>query len=441
MSEIKILPQEATNYSATKNGAIDNFKQAEEKGDCWLLSSLYSLSESEIGEKIIQNSIQYMPDGTSVTFAQNGEYFISNEELEKAKKSGTYAKGDDDVVIYELAMEKLLQAQQNKELTYFDDTPEILNFGKNEDITGGFAREALYLITGKRPEWGVPNHATSIFGKFMEDVGLYNPYRDMETLINRFIKNKDENPLVASITDGVEWSCDIYGNEINLSNQHGYSIVDANKDVITIVDPWDTSKEILLTREAFFKNFDRIESVNLSKNNKEIDYTYETQPYPVDTGDGICDFYYDEFNNISRKSYKDNTGNEYYTETYYNTGQLASTITKEYHPDVYNQNIHQQNKLISNYQEERYFKDGNIKYRKFEMYAADGTLTNYVETKYREPDIIERQEGYMIDPQTKEGYRSIMTYNNDGSTKYEHVFYYNQSGELYDEKYNVYNIE
>ena len=102
------------------NGKIDEAVFQGNSGDCWLISGILSLSYTPEGKNLIQDAISINPDGSyNVTFSGvDKTYKITKEELEAANKNSflngigfsdsEYSTGDDDMLLIELAMEKLV---------------------------------------------------------------------------------------------------------------------------------------------------------------------------------------------------------------------------------------------------------------------------------------------------------------------------------------------
>ena len=171
------------------------------RGDCYLLAAINSLSETEAGEKLLQQNVKKNNDGSyTITFPGvstarktlisgeggakiptedgknldklpedkvylTGNYTITAEELEKASKLAgkRYSSGDKDVLLLELAYEKyrgevmdtikdnnikqkdtLFIAGLDMGLEPYTDRGDYLSSGKGES--------ALFIITGKQAE-------------------------------------------------------------------------------------------------------------------------------------------------------------------------------------------------------------------------------------------------------------------------------------------------
>ncbi len=94
------------------NREIEPTIQPEIQGDCWLLSDINSLCETDWGRQAIHDAIIPDEDGSGgVTIRFKGspleqkDIHITAEQIEKARSSGNYSAGDDDMLAFELATE------------------------------------------------------------------------------------------------------------------------------------------------------------------------------------------------------------------------------------------------------------------------------------------------------------------------------------------------
>jgi len=151
------------------NGRIDSFEQGE-KGDCFLLAALVSISNNKKAAEILKNNIKKNPDGSvTVTFPgikiynQNNKfgqrvpesYTITKEEFARARNKGKHSTGDDDVLVYELAF-----AKYRKFIIQHSDEENILNLliptsgsysggaDLRHPLEGGTGSDAIFLLTG-----------------------------------------------------------------------------------------------------------------------------------------------------------------------------------------------------------------------------------------------------------------------------------------------------
>ena len=98
-----------TAYKVNVDGIIDEVNQGN-TGDCYLLSAIRALVSTAAGKELISNAITWANDYSSVTiyFAGKNKYITLTAEEIIAADNGDYSWGDNDVLILELAMEKLI---------------------------------------------------------------------------------------------------------------------------------------------------------------------------------------------------------------------------------------------------------------------------------------------------------------------------------------------
>ena len=250
---------------STKTGIIGSSKQGK-TGDCYLLSSVNALSYTEKGAQIIKNSLEYDENGTTVHLKGAGDYYISDKELNRAKSSRLYSKGDDDILLFELAVQKVSDDLLSDRFILSEKLPKSMEYSFLDkssrlfkpSISSGDENEAMYYITGK--------------------VGtVAKTYEQISYLLNRFIENKGKDyALCASFKpdDGIDgtnyWRIyDTQGNIQQIYSKHSYAVKSADKDTVTIVNPHDSGKDITLDREKFLLHFDELYGLDLSDNNPE----------------------------------------------------------------------------------------------------------------------------------------------------------------------------
>ena len=260
---------------------IDNSKQGK-RGDCWLLSGLNSLSYSENGQKIIEDSISVNEDGSyNVEFkGLNSNINITTEELEKARKEGSYSTGDDDVLLMELAFEKALQLVEDGEI----DAPDwLIEETKNGEtsIDGGTLEVVIFMLTGEEAEYQYncyhPDYDGSINAEIQRLLpglaGLFN--NSMESVFDKIEKNPEGYCAIigfrgqkGTADDEAITIKDINGNDVVLTHGdggHAWSIKSVDGDNVVIVNPWDSSVEITVSKEELLKYATGIEYYEFNK--------------------------------------------------------------------------------------------------------------------------------------------------------------------------------
>ena len=207
------------------NGKLDEPIYQGEYGDCWLLSGILSMSYTESGSEVIQESINANTDG-SVDVSFQGidkEYTVSAKEMKKHNKDiseeSNYSKGDDDALAIELAVEQVV-ADENVKTNY--------------DIKTG----------------GNPYYAYKIFGA--ERIGVADTKDEITNAFNYFEHNSDECSMTLGVTDKAV---------CGLKKNHGYTVKDVTTSSVVIVDPWNSEKEINVNKEKLLKQSDSLSVV------------------------------------------------------------------------------------------------------------------------------------------------------------------------------------
>ncbi|MBR6163920.1 hypothetical protein IKQ26_08550 [bacterium] len=264
VAETEVL---STNGSTRSNGSgrdldgnIDASAQSGYTGDCWLLTGLNSLSYSEAGREAIREAMTFNDDG-SVTINFKGlgvSYTVSAEQIKAANQNRKYSSGDDDVLVYEMAIEQLRNDIGSGKIKFDVDSPYYVSdtsTGRsgNSSIDGGFVEQVWYLLTGKLSE------TTS------------DP-AEVQQYLDKFAQNPDSSAMSCSFKGGQGdrngfTVTDANGNKVQLYYSHAYAVKSVDGNNVTIVNPWDSSEEIVLDRDTFaqYANLSYSDLSNASK--------------------------------------------------------------------------------------------------------------------------------------------------------------------------------
>ena len=143
------------------NGEIDENVSQGNTGDCWLLVGVLSLTSTEVGRNIIKESITCNADGSvTVTFkGLNVSYTITAAEIKKwdtdSKTNDAYSNGDNDMLVLELAVEKLKRDIEKGVVTIpkgLGEEYSHISGSTNKAgsaIEGGYAAQLIYFLTGE----------------------------------------------------------------------------------------------------------------------------------------------------------------------------------------------------------------------------------------------------------------------------------------------------
>lgn len=243
------------------NGKIDEHVGQGGTGDCWLLTGVLALNSTEVGKNIIKSSITANADGSvTVNFKGVGvSYTISLDEIKKHdtddNKNDAYSNGDNDMLVLELAVEKLKNdiASGKVKLDVIEDSYEGYN-GESGEIEGGFPQQLLYFLTDEE--------STTATAKYIRAPQTPNdPAQTFipESYINKIFNEALENGNTAitfGLYDGTHSAKLTNGKDYKLPlgrGGHALAITNLTKDTVTFVNPWDSTKEYTMSWSEFAK--------------------------------------------------------------------------------------------------------------------------------------------------------------------------------------------
>lgn len=208
------------------NGLIDKDFEQGGVGDCYLLAVIKSLSMHPYTEAIINDCVKIDKDGNArVTLkGVNKTFTVTKAELE----SDNYSNGDPDVKAIEIAVEKYLKKYGDP----FDRSDKTLDSG-NE-------RSAYFILTGK----------TAYYYKGVISDKLLAKINKNNTLACVAITNSNRS--------SIKLSSNTRDGEIVLETGHSYTFAGSDENYVYLINPWDTSTKIQLTRTEFKKYFNDI---------------------------------------------------------------------------------------------------------------------------------------------------------------------------------------
>ena len=229
----------------TRNEEIDEYQQNAIQ-DCWFLSALSTLSNTEKGKSLIKQSLNYTRKGIEVTFkGLNKTYEITNAEIKKAKSekesdnTPTHTQGDDDVIAFELGLEKLS--------SYIADNQ--ISVEKN---TSGFDSDDI--VNGNSPGF-----AMEILGIGSASETKITTAEDFANLLDENDENYLNNDIAVILCSHSNGSVkDVDGNKILLDEMHTYGVESISKEdnSISFINPWDTTQKMTLSIETVKKLMD-----------------------------------------------------------------------------------------------------------------------------------------------------------------------------------------
>lgn len=245
------------------NGDVSDkdFKQGN-TGDCWLLASIKAIANTPKGREILNNSIKVNDDGSvDVTLKGVGKtYHITKAELEGNTQ---LSWGDGDVKALEIAVEKFFEEERGSERTR-----------GRLDINGNRERIAMRILTGADANFKqIPlgeHELPSFFreNKFLQEL-LYttNDKGDKISLQESVLQSFNRKGMISCASahgDQKDITCKASPSGTGtLTTGHAYSVVRYDGNNIYLVNPWDSSTELIVDKKTFCKFFDSIDYCQL----------------------------------------------------------------------------------------------------------------------------------------------------------------------------------
>lgn len=224
------------------NGKIDKYSYQNHVGDCWLLSSLDSLSELKNGQKFINDCIENDSVNKKVNIKLEGgkvTYSFSYEEIQNAYH---FSIGDADMKALEMAYEKYHQEFKPND---------------KDNIEGGWMKDAFGILSGNKPMEAVVNNGKAgvmIDGNFVE---INKKNRQKLKHIPIEIKNVTPE-IMAQIKDVQEFTAKtLTSADIDKLSRHAFYITDvAENGQITVKEPNSPNLSRTFTQDRFFELYD-----------------------------------------------------------------------------------------------------------------------------------------------------------------------------------------
>ena len=138
------------------NGEIDESVKKGGTGDCWVLTGILSLTATAEGKALIKSSLEIQKNGDVIVNFKGLGYSIRVTAAEIKKhdtddiKNDAFSNGDNDMLVFELAVEKLFEQHPELKETYGYNEE-----GKGDDkyITqGGFGNDLVEWLSSNKAE-------------------------------------------------------------------------------------------------------------------------------------------------------------------------------------------------------------------------------------------------------------------------------------------------
>ena len=139
-------------YSNGVNGEIDEPVSQGGTGDCWILTGILSLTATAEGRALIKSSMEIQQNGDVIVHFKGLGYSVRVTAAEIKKhdtdniKNDPFSNGDNDMLVFELAIEKLFEEHPELRVKYdYDENTQ----GDDKYVTqGGFGNDVVEWLSG-----------------------------------------------------------------------------------------------------------------------------------------------------------------------------------------------------------------------------------------------------------------------------------------------------
>jgi|GEM_PF-5630378 len=263
---------------AAPNGEFSPYFRQGSTGDCWLLTTLFSLGDRPGGRQILDEMMEINPDGSvTVHFRGSGdEYTITAEDVASHETGEErLSSGDPDYRAVERAMNLHLSKLHDAPLSDYylrhyqqsrinnPDNPVTrggwMHSQPIRDLLGG---ETGFFSARYEDESEFTEEVLNMSALGMDSVGALALYAASNETSDRitepgFILRHGFHPTEPA--------------NMNLHTNHAYAITDIDREsrTISIVNPHNASRTTTLSYDEFINFFNRVQFAHEASNNSE----------------------------------------------------------------------------------------------------------------------------------------------------------------------------
>lgn len=277
-------------YFSSKNFEIHADLKQQNVADCYVVAAIHAMSRSPHFETICRSSMKKMLDGTWQVrvplMSEDGQIItIRPEELLPHKNRQFLKRSKRGGAIPDLR-KKLMPVKGKEGLQVLEAAFIKRKFGSVDRLAaeGGWGEEALLKLGGDNfKKYSIHSAVFNQKSKKWEYPGLNSLDEKSMAYLDHYLENFDPeiHMATASTKHGVGNITGFYkakGTAKFLVHGHAYSIsgIDAEKKIVKLANPWNTSKPIEMTFDQFKENFSsfnaiRIDSAKLLRNMRSIE--------------------------------------------------------------------------------------------------------------------------------------------------------------------------
>ena len=311
----------SANIATAGDGRVGSSVQGRYRGDCYFLAEINAIRNTEDGQAILNNNIKKNNDGSytvtlpgAVKVRQQynregkrcdvtGTYHITQEAVDKAIRNAglTYAQGDVDVILLELAMEsyraEMVQTNRmnpgsgSNTITAESSVREAQNRNNDDFLASGNTIDAGYILTGKKSEVYASDRKRNNVQRYQAGQYGYITREEMNRQLATGGATEKSVPQISSYTrtesgfremldeyqgkeDQFALTCSVRvqrgsGATANDGN-HALTVVRITDDVVYCANPWHPDQIEPIPRDDFEKMVFRFQAVRVNDNSEFI---------------------------------------------------------------------------------------------------------------------------------------------------------------------------
>ena len=275
----------------------------EGQGDCYLLATINAIRNVSGGQEHLQSlRTEKTVDGKKV-YTYNlpgaklaaeslktdnlqggifitGEYSFTEDEVQNIlSEEGTrYSKGDPDVILLEAAFEKYreevnqtLEANNLSVDDYWTIAGMVTGTEKDNPLSGGYAHDAIYILTGKKSElYSTTDYdkrpilsSTALLDNKALPLSTATPYtyqsideiegniRITNRALNKMLDKLQKDFETDNKSDRIATASFKIGDTPNDSGGHAFTIKRVTENEVILINPWYPDRDLKMSREMF----------------------------------------------------------------------------------------------------------------------------------------------------------------------------------------------
>ncbi|MBQ3641021.1 hypothetical protein II906_03735 [bacterium] len=222
------------------NGYIDGNISQGVISDCWLITPVENLSYTPKGARILHDAINVNKNGDVDVYLKGPDltYTVTKDEIKRGNEQySLFSRGDDDMLVFELAVEKFRQDLADGKIERDPNLPDYMyytNTNGYNTMRMGETRQAYWLLAG------ITN---GVEAKTEEDI---------QSVINSYISNPEDSLLDVELSKDAKVK-DVNGKKVMFYASHGYGVKKISENTITLICATSNNREIVISFDQLAK--------------------------------------------------------------------------------------------------------------------------------------------------------------------------------------------